>query len=73
MEQSCQIRSIYQLCQVRGTKLLEMFPQYSRKPSKLSLQDNPQIIRTIPKLQKSEGSVTSERLQLESGVCQVSN
>ena len=98
MEHSCQIRSIYQLCNVRGKKLLEMFPQYSKaqiyvhaqkalhgeplfdkrkrnkgRPSKLSSQDKRRIIRTIPKLRKSDGSFTSQHLQLESGVSQVSN
>jgi hypothetical protein len=98
MEHSCQIRSIYQLCNVRGKKLLEMFPQYSKaqiyvhaqkalhgeplfdkrkrnkgRPSKLSSQDKRRIIRTIPKLRKSDGSFTSQHLQLESDVSQVSN
>ena len=99
MEHSCQIRSVYQLCNVRGKKLLEMFPQYSKaqiyvhakkplngeslfdkrklnkgRPSKLSSQGKRRIIRTIPKqLRKSDGLFTSQRLQLESGVPQVSN
>ena len=30
IEHSCQIRSLYQMCNVRGKKLLEMFPQYSK-------------------------------------------
>ncbi len=99
MEHSCQIRSVYQLCNVRGKKLLEMFPQYSKaqiyvhakkplngeslfdkrklnkgRPSKLSSQGKRRIIRTIPKqLRKSDGLFTSQCLQLESGVPQVSN
>lgn len=30
LEHSCQIRSLYQICNVRGKELLEMFPQYSK-------------------------------------------
>ncbi|CAB4002921.1 Hypothetical predicted protein, partial [Paramuricea clavata] len=55
MEHPCQMRSIYQLCNVRGKKLLEMFLQNSKA------------------IRKSDGSFTSQRLQLESGVSQVSN
>ena len=43
------------------------------RPKKLTVQDERCILRTIPKLRKELGNFTSKRVQLESGVTQVSN
>lgn len=43
------------------------------RPKKLSIQDERNIVRTIPKLREGVGNFTSKRVQLESGVSHVSN
>jgi transposase len=97
LEHSAQIRAAYQLSNIRGKKLLKMFPQYSKaaiykharkplngepvfdkrkankgRPSKLSPQDKRSIVRSITSLRQKEGSFTSKRVQVESGVSHVS-
>lgn len=98
LEHSAQIRAAYQLSNIRGKKLLKMFPQYSKaaiykhaqkplngeplfdkrkanrgRPSKLSPQDKRSIVRSITSLREKEGSFTSKRVQVESGVSHVSD
>ncbi len=97
LEHSAQIRAAYQLSNIRGKRLLKMFPQYSKaaiykharkplngepvfdkrkankgRPSKLSAQDKRSIVRSITSLRQKEGSFTSKRVQVESGVSHVS-
>ena len=43
------------------------------RPKKLTVQDERCILRNIPKLREELGNCTSKRVQLESGVTQVSN
>ena len=97
LEHSCTIRILYQQNNVRGKKLVDMFPQYSRaqiyvhakkplntttidkrrhnkgRPKKLTAYDNRRLLCSLASLRESDGSFTSNRIQLNAGLTHVSN
>lgn len=93
-----EMRIAYQVAGLRGKKLLERFPQYSKaavykhankplcgemtvdkrklnkgRPAKISERDQRMLKRKLNDLRQTEGSFTSKRLQLVSGLTAVSN
>lgn len=58
---------------INGDEIHDKRKNNKGRPTKLSSQDNRNIIRSIYKLRIQEGSFTSNRVQMESGVTNVCN